>query len=133
MAGTSTNDAIQLRLPLRPEYLTALRATVGVIAGTLSFNYDEIMQLRIAVSEIFGLAIKHVAENKWPPEVKELVFSFVPKPEGLETLITHQAGFTGGLDWEEGEEGQALVQSLVDEVEFGSEEALVRMVKLKSS
>ena len=44
-------DVIELRLPPRSEYLTLVRAAVGVISGGMPFNYDEIIQLRVAISE----------------------------------------------------------------------------------
>ena len=36
------HDTIELRLPAKADYLPVLRATVGVIAGTMSFDYDKI-------------------------------------------------------------------------------------------
>ena len=45
------NDVFELRLPPKSQYVSILRATVGVIAGNMSFNYDEIIQIRTAVSE----------------------------------------------------------------------------------
>ena len=79
MAKSWTNDVIQLRLPLKPEYLTLLRAAVGVIAGTISFNYDEIMQLRAAVSEVFDLGVKSVSGKEGNSEHDELSIRF-PTP-----------------------------------------------------
>ena len=57
-AGGTLTDAIELRLPSRPEYLTLVRAAVGVIAGGMSFNYDEIIQLRVAVSEAVQMTMR---------------------------------------------------------------------------
>ena len=42
-------DTVHLRLPVKPEYLAVLRATTGVIAGNMDFNYDEVMQIRVAM------------------------------------------------------------------------------------
>lgn len=72
IGGSWTNDTIELRLPLKPQYLPILRATTGVVAGVVGFNYDEIMQLRVAVSEVFDLALKHVTPGSEVSEVNEL-------------------------------------------------------------
>lgn len=72
IGGSWTNDTIELRLPLKPQYLPILRATTGVVAGVVGFNYDEIMQLRVAVSEVFDLALKHITLGRWASEVNEL-------------------------------------------------------------
>ena len=55
-----TNDVIEVRLPPKPEYLPVIRAAVGVIVGTMFFNYDEIIQIRVAAAEAFELAIRQI-------------------------------------------------------------------------
>ena len=51
-------DIIEIRLPPTSQYLPLLNAGVGVLAGILEFNYDDILQLRIAVSEAFELTTR---------------------------------------------------------------------------
>ena len=133
MAKSWTNDVIQLRLPLKPEYLTLLRAAVGVIAGTISFNYDEIMQLRAAVSEVFDLGVKSVSGKEGNSEHDELSIRFLPQADGLEILVTYPAGARLGLHGQEHEDNRVLLESLMDKVEFGAGKATVRMVKYKSN
>ena len=131
----SGGDVIELRLPLKEEYLPVLRATTGVVAGVVSFNYQEITELRVAVSEVFNLAIKHVATEREISEVNELAVRFLVHPDKIEILITVPRDFTSYLYGKEGEESLALLKSLTDEVEFGAEvagRAVVRMVKYKS-
>ncbi len=130
-----TNDVIELRLPLKPEYLLILRATTGVVAGVISFNYEEIMQLRVAVSEVFELAIKHVTPGSGISEVNELVVRFSVYPEKMEILIVGPRDYISYLNTEEGKESLALLRSLTDEVEFGAAVAgktVVHMVKYKA-
>lgn len=130
------NDVIELRLPLKPEYLPILRATTGVVAGLISINYDEIMQLRVAVSELFDLAIKHVMSGERTLEVKELAVRFSVHPDKLEIVIMGPEDYTSYLNTEEGKESLWLLKSLMDEVEFGAEVAdktVVRMIKYKPS
>lgn len=129
-----TNDTIELRLPLKPEYLPILRATTGVVAGVISFNYDEIMQLRMAVSEVFDLAIKHVTPGSGISQVNELAVRFPVHPDKLEIVIMGPKDYTSYLNTGEGRESLALLGSLTDELEFGGEVAgktLVCMVKYR--
>ncbi len=133
MEGSSINDVIEIRLPLKLEYLQVLRAAVGVIAGTMSFNYDEIMHLRVAVSEVFDFVIKHVTRRERLSEVNELVIRFAVQADKMEILITHASDYTNNLDSEEDQESLALLKSLMDEVEYGDEKTVIRMAKYRST
>ena len=131
-----TNDVIELRLPPQLQYLPVLRATTRAIAGGMSFNYDEIIQLRVAVSEAFELAIKFVTMQEQISEVGDLVFRFQVGPDKIEILIPspENYAYTSQPQSEEWEESQALIKSLTDELELGagaSEKPLIRMVKYK--
>lgn len=130
------NDVFELRLPPKSQYVSILRATVGVIAGNMSFNYDEIIQIRTAVSEAFDLAIRYVAGRVPAAEVNELSFQFAMEDEKLEIMIPSPLDSLHPVLNEENEESQALLDSLVDELEFGSGAAgkpLIRMVKHMST
>ena len=139
--GRRLSDVIEVRLPLKADYLSVLRATVGVVAGGMSFNYDEIIQLRVAVSEAFSMAIRwHAEAEPIPPSaelaVRELAVRFIIEPERLEILIPNPWEYQPSLPAEEEMESQALLESLMDEVEFGgreSGEVLIRMAKHKSA
>lgn len=125
-------DIIELRLPLKPEYLPVPRAAIGVIAGGISFNYDEIIQLRTAVGEAFELTIRRGPQDPTAPTWAELIFRFVVEPGKIEVLIFNPANLTSRLAMEEEAESQALLESLLDEVEFSDGtggKALIRMVK----
>lgn len=134
IGGSGTKDTIELRLPLKPEYLPILRATMGIVAGIASFNYDEIMHLRVAVSEVFDLTIKQVTPGSGFSEVDELNVRFSAQPDKIEILIIGPRDYTSYLNTDEGEEGLALLRSLTDELDFGAEVAgktVIRMVKYK--
>ena len=136
IGGRWPDDAIELRLPLKPEHLPILRVTTGVVAGVVSFNYDEIMQLRVAVSEVFDLAIKQVTPGSGLSEVNELNVRFSAQPDKIEIVITCPKDYTSYLNTEEGKESLALLRSLIDELEFGVEVAgktVVRIIKYRSS
>ncbi|TET40719.1 MAG: hypothetical protein E3J66_06535 [Dehalococcoidia bacterium] len=133
--GSWTNDTVELRLPLKLEYSPILRATTGAVAGVISFNYDEIMQLRVAVSEVFEQAMKYVTPGRGVSEVNELAVRFLGYLDRIEILIAGPKDYTSHLNTQDGKESLALLRTLTDEVKFDAKVAgksLVRMVKYKS-
>ena len=127
-------DVIELRLPPRSEYLTLMRAAVGVISGGMSFNYDEIIQLRVAISEAVQMATQWATEEEIEATGAQLVVRFTIDPDRLAILLTVPEELARPITVDPDEEGLALLQSLVDEVEFGggaAGEPLIRMVKYK--
>ena len=127
-------DVIELRLPPRSEYLTLVRAAVGVISGGMSFNYDEIIQLRVAISEAVQMVTQWATQGETKPIEAQLVVRFTVDSDRLAILLTVPDGAARSGTAEPDEEGLALLQSLVDEVEFGGDAAAelsIRMVKYK--
>ena len=130
------NDVIEVRLPPKSEYLPVLRATIGVIAGGMSFNYDDIIQLRTAISEAFELAIKHLPTVEQVPGVDGLEVRFTIEADRIEIRIPAQTYYVGQIDSEEEKESLALLGSLADEMELGTESGgghFIRLVKYKSA
>ena len=125
------NDVIRLQLPLRPEQLPVLRATLGAIAGNLAFNYDEITQLRVAVSEVFDLALRHSRREDQSPDQAELDVRFVVHSDRLEIRVAEPTNYSGELMNEQDEESRAVLTSLMDQVNFGDKNDLVAMVKYR--
>ena len=128
----SLADVIEVRLPPAPDYLPLLRATVGVLAGIKSFNYDEIIQLRIAISEAFDLATKWARQEGAPTDPDEVSIRFVVATNRIEIIVSNRPGFIGQIDIEREVESCAILESLMDEVRFGSgaaNEPLISMTK----
>ena len=127
-------DLIELRLPPRSEYLTLVRAAIGVISGGMSFNYDEIIQLRVAVSEAVQMATQLATQEEIEATGAQLVVLFTVNPDRLAILLTVPEELARPITAEPDEEGLALLQSLVDEVEISggaAGELLIRMVKYR--
>ena len=130
----SLADVIEVRLPLTPNYLPIVRATVGVLSGIMSFNYDEIIQLRVAVTEAFNLATR--LANKGVNGPDEVTVRFIVGAEKIEILVTNRLGFTGKIDTESEMESCTTLESLMDEVQFGdgaANEPMIRMTKSNTS
>ena len=129
-------DIIQLRLPPKPEYMPVLRATVGVIAGAMSFTYDEIINLRVAALEAFELASKSLNNRGEAGRPKDLRVSISVGPDRLEIEFPIQPSHAIEPDTEEEKESRALLSSLMDELEFGvivDSEPVIRMVKYNNA
>ena len=130
-----TGEPVELKLPPRAQYLPVLRATLGVVAGSMSFDYDEIMQLRVAVSEAFELAIEHLQGQHDPPENASLSVTFIAHPDWLEITVMDPGVPAGAVESAEEVESRVVLDSLLDSVEFGVLAAgsrVTRMVKCKS-
>ena len=125
-------DVIEIKLPPSSEYLAVVRATIGVIAGNMSFNYDEIIQLRVAASEVFNLAAEWVSQDAAASGTPELALQFVVEGDKLEILVPNQISYTVSLTGDQMIESRALLESLMDEVEFGggaNQNPLIRAAK----
>ena len=119
-------DVVELRLPTRPEYVAVLRATAGIIAGEMSFSYDEVLNLRVAVT--------CVAPGE--EAIGKLTVRFTIGARSLEVLIPAPRAYSYDLHGEGEMERRGLLSTLVDKLELGSGEAgepMVRMLKHKSA
>ena len=118
--ATASNsiDTLELRLPPKTEYLPVVRATAGVVAGGMSFNYDEVIQVRTAVAEAFELTVRRTAQGAQIPPGLELTIRFNISPETLEVFLPTQLDVKGQPISPEEVESRALLESLVDKLEL---------------
>lgn len=125
-------DVIEIKLPPTSEYLAVVRATIGVIAGNMSFNYDEVIQLRVAVSEVFNLTAEWISEDAEPLDTRELALRIIVDENKLEIVVPNQISHAISLTGDQMVESRALLESLMDEVEIGGEvgqDPLMRIAK----
>jgi anti-sigma regulatory factor (Ser/Thr protein kinase) len=123
-------ETVDLLLPARVEYIPVLRAVAGVVAGALSFSYDEIIALRVAVSEAFGLALRHTRGGGPNGGSEGIKVSFVIAVGHLEVVIA-----APGVKFAEGEnaedvESRAVLESLVNSVTIGDGRSGERVISL---
>ena len=52
---------VELKIPRRPEFVAVARLTVSGVASRLSFSYEDIEDIKIAVAEACTHAIQHKA------------------------------------------------------------------------
>ena len=127
-------DVLELRLPLKAEYLPLVRATAGVLAGGMSFTYDQVIQVRTAVAEAFDLTVRRTAQKAPLSPPVELTVRFTITPDRLEVFLPTQLNDTAPLATDEEVESKALMESLVDEVELDGEASgatSIRLVKYR--
>lgn len=118
---------VTLRVPALAEYVDLVRLTLYGIASKLGFLYEEIEDMKVAVSEACNNAVLHAYEHAGMMEVRFLIMdgalsisvkdegrSFDPAPETQTSPSLHGKTLdeieAGGL-------GLYLMQALMDEVE----------------
>jgi serine/threonine-protein kinase RsbW len=124
-------ETVHIRMPAKAEYVSVARLTAAAVAARHGFTYDEIEDLKIAVSEACTAAI--AARTAARP----LALRFVPAEGGLEIWV--QSGRLGvpafnspGARADEPALGLFLMRCLVDDVRFvdeGDGAAAVRLLK----
>ena len=78
-----TFDYIEIKIPAKPQYVGVVRLTVSGMATRLGFNYDEIEDLKIAVSE----AVTNVVHHAYTEAVGEVVIGSALYKNRLEVMV----------------------------------------------
>ena len=131
----SSTDVLELKLPPKAEFLPLVRSTAGVIAGGLSFRYDEIVQLRTAAAEVFELSVRYASHRSRIPASDSLSIRFTITPDRLEILIPTLEDARGIINSQEQAESEALLGSLMDEVDLHAgtpDRPSIRLTKYRS-
>lgn len=126
------SQAVVIAIPASPEYVRVVRLAVAGVATRMRFSYEQIEDIKLAVSEACNNAILHAQ----PPEGKratQVVVRILPGEERLEITVFDQGRVPApGLeipsgtpslgawrdldDLPEGGMGLMLIQALMDEV-----------------
>lgn len=62
-------DYIEMKVPAQPEYVGIIRLTLSGVASRMGYTYDEIEDLKIAVSEACTNAVQHAYKEDKNGEV----------------------------------------------------------------
>lgn len=118
---------VTLRVPALAEYVDLVRLTLYGVASKLGFLYEEIEDMKVAVSEACNNAVLHAYDSGGMMEIRfriaEDALSIVVKDEGKSFDPTAQSGTSESLhgktidEIEAGGLGLYLMQALMDEVE----------------
>jgi serine/threonine-protein kinase RsbW len=125
--------AVVIAIPASPEFVRVVRLAVAGVATRMRFSYEQIEDIKLAVSEACNNAILHAS----PPGGSvptQVVVRLLPADETLEITVFDQgrlsepglslpdSGAEAGGVWQglddlpEGGMGLVLIQSLMDEV-----------------
>ena len=131
-------DFVEMRLPAKPEYVGVVRLSVSGIANRMGFSYEEIEDLKVAISEAMTNATTHAYDAD---EDGEVTIGFGVYPDRLEVMVADRGGSfdleevkkdTGPYrknekieDLREGGFGLFLIDALMDKVEINNNYGVV--------
>lgn len=131
-------DFIEMKVPAKPEYVGVIRLTVSGLANRLGFSYEEIEDLKVAISEAVTNAVKHAYKEN---ETGEVTVGFGLYEDRLEIMIADYGGSfdlksikedIGPYDenvpvrnMKEGGFGLFLIDALMDKVEINNNNGVI--------
>ncbi|SDC16930.1 serine/threonine-protein kinase RsbW [Pelagirhabdus alkalitolerans] len=82
-------DFIEMKLPAKPEYVGVIRLSVSGIANRMGFTYEDIEDLKVAISEAMTNATEHAYEAS---EEGEVTIGFGVYEDRLEVMVADHGG-----------------------------------------
>jgi serine/threonine-protein kinase RsbW len=108
-------DYVEMKIPAKPEYVGVIRLTISGIASRMGYTYEEIEDIKIAVSEACTNAVQHAyPENK----VGEVIIGFGIYEDKLETMVADSGQSFNFLQTKE-ELGPYTESTTVDQLSEG--------------
>lgn len=131
-------DFIEMKLPAKPEYVGVIRLSVSGIANRMGFTYEDIEDLKVAISEAMTNVTTHAYEES---EDGEVTVGFGVYRDRLEVMVADHGGSfnlsevkqqTGPYqqsepieNLREGGFGLFLIDALMDKVEIKSDYGVI--------
>jgi serine/threonine-protein kinase RsbW len=130
-----TSHAVSLRFPAKPEYLLLARLAVAGVARSVPLAQEEVTDLKLAVTEACGNAVRHAYASG---PLGEIELGLLPGPDRLELVVEdHGAGIELPLPEQEPSEaggmGLSIIRAVVDELDVAPRPdggTIVHMTKL---
>lgn len=82
-------DFIEMKVPAKAEYVGVVRLSASGIASRMGFSYEDIEDLKVAISEATTNVVSHAYKED---EVGELTVGFGVYEERLEVMIADHGG-----------------------------------------
>lgn len=133
----TAEEKITLRLPAKSDYLDLIRLTLYGVATKVGFTYEEIEDMKVAVSEACNNAVLYAYAGRADTDpAGEMEVSFVRAGEALSIVVRDEGDSFDAAsvaqraeplhgksihDIQAGGLGLYLMQALMDEVEVRSE------------
>jgi serine/threonine-protein kinase RsbW len=134
----NASDFIEMTVPAEAEYVGVVRLTSSGIANRIGFSYDEIEDIKVAVSEACTNAVNHAYRQEEEGKITvgfgvyedRLEIMVVDRGQSFDFSVIHdQVGpFSGDLPVEnmsEGGLGLFLIETLMDKVEISGESGVI--------
>lgn len=134
-------DFVEMKIPAKPDYVAIIRLTLSGVANRMGFSYDEIEDMKIAVSEACTNAVQHAYKSDENGEVKvgfglfddRLEIMVVDKGESFnfEEHKEHIGPYETSKEVEflpEGGLGLYLIETLMDEVKMVNSKGVTLMM-----
>ncbi|MBM7543275.1 anti-sigma B factor RsbW [Amphibacillus cookii] len=131
-------DFIEMKLPAKPEYVGVIRLSISGIANRMGFTYEDIEDLKVAISEAMTNATTHAYEDN---EEGEVTVGFGIYKNRLEIMVADHGGSfdlneikAGTGPYQQTEEieslreggfGLFLIDALMDKVEIRNDYGVI--------
>jgi serine/threonine-protein kinase RsbW len=138
----TASDYIEMKVPAKPDYVGVVRLTISGLANRMGFAFDEIEDIKIAVSEAVTNVVNHAYtetdEDKGQVRVgcniydDRMEITVVDQGKSFDVeSISKNLGPVDGKSVDqlhEGGLGLFLIDTLMDKVEISSEAGVVVMM-----
>ncbi|PKR77004.1 anti-sigma B factor RsbW [Halalkalibacillus sediminis] len=131
-------DFVEVKLPAKSEYVGVLRLTVSGVANRMGFSFEDIEDLKVAISEAITNAVKHAYFEE---DTGEVTIGFGMYENRLEVMVADHGGsfdlkevkeaigpYSDGDpvdDMREGGFGLFLIDALMDKVEITNNHGVI--------
>ncbi|MFQ3545172.1 anti-sigma B factor RsbW [Halobacillus rhizosphaerae] len=131
-------DFVEVKVPAKAEYVGVVRLSTSGIANRMGFSYEDIEDLKVAISEAITNAVKHAYKED---EDGEITIGFGLYDNRLEVMVAdHGGSFNLGeikqdigpyqqnddiAELREGGFGLFLIDALMDKVEINSKYGVI--------
>ena len=128
-----TFDFIEMKVPAKADYVGVVRLSISGIANRMGFSYEDIEDLKVAISEAITNAVTHAYDDK---DQGEVTVGFGVYEDRLEVMVADHGGsfnldeIKDGIgpykntesveDLREGGFGLFLIDALMDEVQINN-------------
>lgn len=131
-------DFIEMKVPAKAEYVGVVRLSISGIANRMGFTYEDIEDLKVAISEAITNAVEHAYTQD---DNGEVTVGFGVYENRLEVMVADHGGsfnlnqIKGGIgpykdsesveNLREGGFGLFLIDALMDKVEINNNDGVI--------
>ena len=108
-------DYIEMKIPAKPDYIGVIRLTLSGIANRMGYTYEEIEDIKIAISEACTNAVQHAYSKD---EGGDVIIGFGIYEDKLEMMVV-DSGKSFNFNQTKNELGPYTKSSTVDQLTEG--------------